>query len=476
MKLRHALSVLSLLSMVPLLVSACGDEPKPDQDASDGGGRGGGSSKDDSSDPPGERDEEGSERACVSDKQCSSSDQLCHQELLVCVDCLSDVDCGKNAACENFVCESYTACTSSKQCGEDQVCDTSIERCVECTGDNDCGSDQICAQNRCKNTCSSDKTCRSEGKICHPEGYCTECVTSDDCGSRERCSDRGECVARVCGVDAGRCAGDDLLICNAEGSGFDSVTCSEGCSERGGAHCVEDEEVPGDTDCASAVSNMCAPLRKLTNKRVIDGKADEFCTIPPRQFNLKGSRKATARVAWRDEGLHLHVHVEDPEIRLLSSSYSLYDMDNVQLFLVPGPRSAVPVGHRAEEGGNQIAMTPPQGETAAKLETYYSNVGNALGAEKYEFAARQVSGGYEVELYWMWPGAVKSGVAYPLPVKGDKISFDIKVGVLDEGDSVKADFPMYINPDVDTATDSLWCTNAGDLYCNVERWCESTLQ
>ena len=166
---------------------------------------------------------------CTGDKDCRAISALCDPASHACVECQASTDCGSSAECVAGACVSFTACESSLTCSTDEVCDKSLGRCVECAGDNDCGGDQVCLNSVCSTTCSSDKDCTAGGQVCDlGASACVDCVLNADCSDGMRCSEHA-CLPALCDQGQGKCAGDLLLSCNGEGTGYQQTTCDRGC-------------------------------------------------------------------------------------------------------------------------------------------------------------------------------------------------------------------------------------------------------
>lgn len=162
---------------------------------------------------------------CKSDKTCASEGKLCDQKRQVCVACILPSDCGEGALCVDSECVSVTHCQSSLQCGTDRVCvkapGAADGACFECGRKEDCASDQVCANNTCVLACASDKACAPSGELCDiAAGYCAECVGTAGCSGSEYC-EKNTCHEKVCTPGVNSCLGNDVVTCNAVGSGYE---------------------------------------------------------------------------------------------------------------------------------------------------------------------------------------------------------------------------------------------------------------
>jgi Cys-rich repeat protein len=175
----------------------------------------------------------GTGTSCSSDKECREFDLLCDTSRRVCVECLTLSHCGDRQICAGGTCVDITPCENSRDCPDDQVCADDLGRCVECAADADCASGNVCAGYVCRVKCDSDKDCQSVDLLCDTAlGHCVDCSNDDDCSEGQYCN-LGSCTADVCDEGSSRCDDDQLLTCNASGSGYMAETCSDGCVEDG---------------------------------------------------------------------------------------------------------------------------------------------------------------------------------------------------------------------------------------------------
>jgi fibro-slime domain-containing protein len=198
--------------------------------------------------------------ACSSDKDCRPQDLLCETSRRLCVECLSSSHCGDNRLCEGNACVDITPCNSSRDCADGQVCSDALSRCVECEEDVDCDAGEVCAGEVCRASCRSDKDCQALDLLCdQSRGVCVDCNGHGDCAESEYCSPAGACVADDCEAGEAQCDGENLVVCNAEGSGFTSHACPRGCVESGNAAACDGESTesggqPGASNEAGASS------------------------------------------------------------------------------------------------------------------------------------------------------------------------------------------------------------------------------
>jgi hypothetical protein len=203
---------------------------------------------------------------CKADSECSDPKAPhCDPVISECVGCRGEADCPEKSHCVERSCVSYTPCVNSRDCAEGTVCNRDAGECVECLGNGDCEKDkEVCVATRCVPVCSSDKDCLGRNQLCHHDkGYCADCVEQEDCPGVYYC-DQDLCKLDVCKPGDTMCAGSSSYgVCNAVGSGFDTLTCpiSTTCSAEGGsAGCKPWICTPGTSDCDAAgqVVKQCA--------------------------------------------------------------------------------------------------------------------------------------------------------------------------------------------------------------------------
>jgi hypothetical protein len=224
------------------------------------------------------------------------------------------------------------------------------------------------------------------------------------------------------------------------------------------------------TNCAAPTGDPCHAIPRFTGTQVVDGAGDEFCSIPAFVMTVKNAgfvhpagamsdtSRAIVRIGWSPEALHAHVHVDDPKILVAST---IYDGDNVQFFIA-GDKPSVGNFSGADDGSaNQVLIAPPATPTGAgKSSTHY-------GSPTFQFAARMVAGGYEIELRWPW-----NGIATPAAV-GKIIGLDLLVGVKNTPSNVTTDFEYELYR---RASASTTCTGDAQLWCDDLLWCTPTLR
>ncbi|HSC87991.1 MAG TPA: hypothetical protein VLC09_12000, partial [Polyangiaceae bacterium] len=183
--------------------------------------------------------------------------------------------------------------------------------------------------------------------------------------------------------------------------------------------------------------------------------------------------QARFKVAWSATGLHAHVHVVDPVLRVEEPSME-YQGDNVQFFI----QGAEPAGGSPLLSGStayikaadvpsepqQIFLVPKAGSYAgsSRLSVPWSTTG-------FESATRQVSDGYEIEIFYPWPDAVA-------PMTASKvIGLDFMVGVNDDASPSSTrefEYGLYLGNVSNSSCGSYSSYNAP--WCDNGLWCTPT--
>jgi hypothetical protein len=164
--------------------------------------------------------------------------------------------------------------------------------------------------------------------------------------------------------------------------------------------------------------DVCSALPSLQSPQTVDGVGDEFCSVAATRLEWSGAAKLVGthpadepsyavlvRAAWSSVGLHFHFRVEQasPVVVPADDGEDLWHGDAIELFvkgdnLLTGPFREV----SNDVGAVQIITTPPSDPQKAR-----STISPASGAivDSYDaqlYAARAVSGGYELEVSVPW--------------------------------------------------------------------------
>jgi hypothetical protein len=213
--------------------------------------------------------------------------------------------------------------------------------------------------------------------------------------------------------------------------------------------------------------------------QTLDGAGDEFAAVPPMTFEVSAlpylsasynasiPAEVTVRAAWSEDAFVAHVHVTDP-LLLPDSSASLWNGDNVQLFLAGTAMLTGSYSGTEDGGATHLIVVPPTESTAARGITIYEPcyacvMQTALSTSVY--AARAVADGWEVEFRVPWAATAEPRVS------GTRIGFDLMFGVANTaGSGLELEGALKNDPTLSSAScsptpfthpgcdDRVWCT------------------
>jgi hypothetical protein len=223
--------------------------------------------------------------------------------------------------------------------------------------------------------------------------------------------------------------------------------------------------------------------RFTASKQVLDGIGDEFCNVPPvhytaanapyREGHTAGSpapltppvEAVTFRAAWSPDAFHLHAHVDDPSIFESTDLTTLWNGDEVEIFVAGGTNYSVTYPDGTNANAIQIGIVPPMGIVAARGVVYLGQTRQPLDSQY--FAARLVSGGYEVEVQLPWPGTAKPSQA------GDTIGFYFGLSAQDNASVGREEYASLPVVAVSGST----CPSSPPLpWCDGRTWCHPTVK
>ncbi len=162
---------------------------------------------------------------CGGDEECAAfeTEPFCDPVTGLCVACFEDLQCPEANKCVDAVCQPYTPCESSKQCGDEELCWLDEGMCVECVLPEDCAAGEECSKDHtCEpvTACTSDKQCTPLGMVCDFEaGLCRQCVVHGDCPAEYHCLGN-ECILDSCLAGSARCEAGGIEVCNDVGDGY----------------------------------------------------------------------------------------------------------------------------------------------------------------------------------------------------------------------------------------------------------------
>jgi hypothetical protein len=410
------------------------------------------------------------------------------------VACVTAADCANpdSSLCTNHQCVTITPCTNSLGClAPTPVCDTAAtpSHCVACTTAADCavsGTDLVCANSQCVASCASSDTCTG-GLVCNTAGstgFCAECAADADCATSEFCND-GTCAADVCAAEQDQaCLEGGIALCNASGSGFDTP---EACAAGKSCSVANSRAVCGAavSGCSNSpgIANPCQELPAFTGTQTVDGKGDDFCSVPAFEFSFadaagvnnnkvtSGSTSeyteyAVARVAWSKDALHAFIEVYADPVRANSDAARLWDGDSVELMLTTNGN---PPGLTAEDS-EAIHVIANYAKGAIVKSTGEAGTPTEI-TDSSQLAVGFSDNGYVVELQLPWPGtAPTSGAAvrFNMALNVDAEAVDPDVWGRD-AQAVLAMAPL-------TAATTCTATDAPTPFCDERLWCATKLE
>lgn len=203
--------------------------------------------------------------ACTSNNDCDHDFyRSCSTALGYCVRCAENTDCAKSELCEENLCKMGCAgdgdCMGGQACRERRcvpldpvVCEAGTEQCrggsiVRCSADGVREDIEACARDQLCSVEDGVATCKA--KVCEPSAIgcdngTTAFVCSEDgtrklevpCRSGQFC-DSGVCRNQVCAPQSESCVGNQRIVCNSDGSSFETRSCAENCQGTHGCTCV----------------------------------------------------------------------------------------------------------------------------------------------------------------------------------------------------------------------------------------------
>jgi hypothetical protein len=237
------------------------------------------------------------------------------------------------------------------------------------------------------------------------------------------------------------------------------------------------------TSCpiAAELAALCAELRAFDGPFVVDGLGDEFCRIrdgrpatPPRRFSIARAsatdpspppalpQQVEVRAGLSSFGAHVFVQVRgDP--RVIVDRDDPTSADAVEIFL-RGRRDEL-VGDLERDAALHLVIAPDDGGAAIGLRYLEGRPRASLLSSS--FAARRVSGGYEVELHLPW-SEIGEAVS-----PGMLIGFDVAIDVKDDERAPGRQARAYLH--LEPLAGSAPCTALGaarpEPWCDSRTWC-----
>jgi hypothetical protein len=376
--------------------------------------------------------------------------------------------------CPGSQCDATGCCYNNTCVAEGTTCGTSAGTCQakRCSG---CGAaSQACCPS---NTCYDGLLCKS--------GTCTSCGdTGQACCAAS--SAAGQCKAGLACSSSGsdgvcaRCGGAGDICCAGN-------ACSDGCCSGGrclaATSCSADAATPSDTappdNCATGGA-PCSALAHFTGTQVLDGKDDEFCSIPSFELNFTSvgangkvienngtgrsyPERAVARVAWDAAGIHAFIRVYDTTFKAAGST-ELWNGDGIELFF----SSSTSVTGLTYNDSNtlHVIVSPP----IAQISRDSNSTGTQTSLPTSQFVTGTDGTGYFVELNLPWPGTA--------PAASAQIKFDMQLnasdGILSSSESYLRDAQAVFY--LGTYSTTSCSSSAVQPFCDDRLWCTTTLQ
>lgn len=234
--------------------------------------------------------------------------------------------------------------------------------------------------------------------------------------------------------------------------------------------------------CAANRGNYCVCMPMFVGTQVVDGLGDEFSSLAPMTFTLSAAsyvnpsramalpETVTLRAGWSDIGMHVYIHVDDPSI-VPDSSTSLWNGDNVQLFVAPTAELTGTYTGTQDGGAIHVLISAPDAANASHAVVIYQN-GPATNSPFVTglYAGRRVAGGYDVEAQLQWLAVAKPRQS------GAAMGFDLLVGAASDSSSGLALEGGLSNYPVSGPSPA--CDLGGRVQpgCDDRTWCRPTLE
>ena len=239
--------------------------------------------------------------------------------------------------------------------------------------------------------------------------------------------------------------------------------------------------------CLESGGNPCSNLPRFTGTQTVDGEGSEFCNVAPMRLDAENAAKVitynaeppeqlTARIAISASALHAYIEVTDPSVQTVNMAdpsqaiNQAYQGDAVELMFSSNNQ----VSGLTSKDANTLHVIVPANGPAVSTKASNSNgssQGSATELPKAQYAQRQTSTGYAIELQLPWP----SGVA---PGAGDSIRFDLALDSADSTFGSVSDMRdgqlIYHLESVSNST----CQgqDAPVPFCDDRTWCTTTVE
>jgi hypothetical protein len=251
---------------------------------------------------------------------------------------------------------------------------------------------------------------------------------------------------------------------------------------------------------ATGTVDLCTTIPSFVDPQKVDGRGDEFCSLPGHTIDSSATRVAffrgatasqvkevgTLRAAWSSQGLHLHVHVTDANVFVPpNGSNALHEGDAIELYVAGYVPASGTFDDTTDIGAQHIIVSPPQpsGIIGARGFVWTSSCSTPIPAslDNAFFTGRIVTDGWELELDLPWSVLLASPTAAP-PTAGAQIGFTFGLDAQDDP-STDPDharqmlaFTGYLILTVASPSCSSCGKSPPEPFCDDRCWCTPTLR
>jgi cytoskeletal protein RodZ len=239
------------------------------------------------------------------------------------------------------------------------------------------------------------------------------------------------------------------------------------------------------TTCSLSGATPCTTIPKLTGTQTLDGKGDDFCTIPSFTFGVANAAAknnynnvpnsqleiVTAKVAWSSAGLSAFFDVADTSVQTVNMADAtqaiakVYQGDSIELYISSSDTLTGLTG----TDNNTLHVTVPANGPAVTVKATSGGAATHTALPTAQYSQATTSTGYAIELRLPWPGSA--------PGAGTRIRFDLALNSADKSfgnvdDMRDAQLLFYLGTTGGTTT----CSGAADAWCDDRTWCSTSLQ
>lgn len=250
-----------------------------------------------------------------------------------------------------------------------------------------------------------------------------------------------------------------------------------------------DTTPPPDTGPCPILSggDICTSIPKFSHSgQTLDGDGSEFCDLKATKLVATSGADMDPtpppggidtvvwiRAGWSSEGLHMHVHVDQASVFAPRTTEEIWRGDAIEVFTAGFDTLHGSFDTTTHDvGAFQVIFAPP--DPAASIPMRSELFTNAGSSGTYPlFASRQVTGGYDVEMKYLWSdlhgtGASGQGVAFDLGV-------DVRQTVAPTRIPALQSFVFFAPDPTATSCDPVSRPN-GHPSCDDLTWCRPKLE